>query len=320
MPRLPKSPATNATPVAAPAAGPPTWQRALRKPRFLILLAAPLAIAAAVTSFRHISPILVSRPEYRIHPAEVILPPAPAWIPRNLAEQVFNSSGLGTHLSLLDPTVSERVAAAFHSHPWIERVVSVQKRWPSRIVVDAVYRQPVAMVRGIDGFYPIDHSGILLPARDFSDTDVQQFPVIEQVTSNPLGRLGEPWGDPAVAAAAKLAEVLLQKADEQRNWWQLLNLAAIVVPRNVTLPDSAEELQFELRTKGGSRILWGRSPEARHPGEIDLTRKLQRLRELHSRFGNPDNQQDQWQIDIRSWQGVRRDILSSAPAKDSIKN
>ena len=89
---------------------------------------------------------------------------------------------------------------------------------------------------------------------------------------------------------------------------------------NVTLPDSAEELQFELRTKGGSRILWGRSPEARHPGEIDLTRKLQRLRELHSRFGNPDNQQDQWQIDIRPWQGVRRDILSSAPVKDSAKN
>jgi hypothetical protein len=113
-----------------------------------------------------------------------------------VAGQVFSTTGLGEQLSLLDPTVSERVAAAFHTHPWIERVISVQKRWPARLVVDVIYREPVAMVRGIDGFYPVDRHGILLPARDFNARDVQTFPVIEQVTSAPAGRLGKTWATP----------------------------------------------------------------------------------------------------------------------------
>ncbi|MFM8729417.1 MAG: hypothetical protein ACKON9_30315, partial [Planctomycetaceae bacterium] len=55
----------------------------------------------------------------------------------------------------------------------------------------------------------------------------------------------------SICSFCAAAEVLLQNADKSHIWWQLLNLAAIVVPRNVTLPESTDELQFELRTKGG---------------------------------------------------------------------
>lgn len=305
---------------AAAPASTPLWRRVLFRPKTLVAMAAAAAIGLLVPLGRQITPALASRPEFQLTPATVTLPPAPAWIPQNLAGQVFNTAGLGDTLSLLDPTVCERVAAAFHTHPWIERVVSVQKRWPARIVVDVIYREPVAMVRGIDGFYPVDRHGILLPARDFSALDVQAFPVIEQVTSAPVGRLGEAWGDPAVTAAARLAEVLLQNADQTHNWWQLLNLAAIVVPQNVTLPESADELQFELRTKGGSRILWGRGPDSRNPAELNVTGKLQRLRELHTRYGSPDGKRDQWLIDIRPLQGIDRRMLSASRKTDSSRN
>ena len=32
------------------------------------------------------------------------------------------------------------------------------------------------MVKGVDGYYPIDRHGILLPARDFSDADIENIP------------------------------------------------------------------------------------------------------------------------------------------------
>lgn len=320
MPRSPGSVNTASKPGAATPASTPLWRRVLFRPKTLVCLAVATAVGLLIPLYQRLSPALASRPEFQLTPATVTLPPAPAWIPQNLAGQVFSTTGLGEQLSLLDPSVSERVAAAFHTHPWIERVISVQKRWPARIVVDVIYREPVAMVRGIDGFYPVDRHGILLPARDFNARDVQTFPVIEQVTSAPAGRLGETWGDPAVTAAARLAEVLLQNADESHSWWQLLNLAAIVVPRNVTLPESTDELQFELRTKGGSRILWGREPRTSNPAELNVTGKLQRLRELHTRYGSPDSQRDQWLIDIRPLQGIDRRMLSAARNADSRRN
>lgn len=96
--------------------------------------------------------------------------------------------------------LSERVAAAFYTHPWVQEVRSVRKSYPARIHVDVVYREPVAMVKGVDGDHPIDRS-ILLPARDFSDADIERYPVIERVASVPMGKLGESWGDPAVSGA-----------------------------------------------------------------------------------------------------------------------
>ncbi|MFN9235132.1 MAG: cell division protein FtsQ/DivIB, partial [Planctomyces sp.] len=312
--------APSSKPVASLPTQAPLWRRILFRPRTLALLALITAAGLAMPMLRNVGPALAARPEFQLTPADITLPPAPAWIPRDLANQVFKTAGLGEQLSLLDSAASEKVAAAFHTHPWIERVVTVQKRWPPRIVVEAVYREPVAMVRGVDGFYPVDRHAVLLPARDFSAGDVQKFPVIEQVTTTPAGRLGEAWGDPTVAAAARLAEVLLQKADQSHNWWQLLNLAAIVAPRNVTLPDSTDDLQFELRTRGGSRILWGREPETSNPAELDVTGKLQRLRELHSRYGSPDSLRDQWLIDIRPLQGVDRSILSAQRSSESARN
>jgi hypothetical protein len=320
MPRHTGPSVSTSKPAASLPAQAPLWRRILFRPRILALLTLLTVGGFAAPLLQKVGPALAARPEFQLTPADITLPPAPAWIPRDLAEQVFRTAGLGHSLSLLDATASERVAAAFHTHPWIERVVTVQKRWPARIVVDAIYREPVAMVRGVDGFYPVDRYGILLPARDFSASDVQRFPVIEQVTTAPVGRLGEAWGDPTVAAAARLAEVLLQNADQSHNWWQLLNLAAIIAPRNVTLPDSTDDLQFELRTKGGSRILWGREPDTSNPAELDVTGKLQRLRELHSRYGSPDSLRDQWLIDIRPLQGIDRQILSAQRSTDSVQN
>lgn len=255
-------------------------------------------------------PKLNDRPEYRIGVEQVIISAPPNWIPPDLAQQVFVRAGLEENQSLLDATLSERVAAAFHTHPWVQEVRSVRKTFPARIHVDVVYREPVAMVKGVDGYYPIDRHSILLPARDFSDADIERYPVIERVASVPMGKLGESWGDPAVSGAAELAATLNTKREGRNSWWSELELTAILMPRRVALIEDADELEYELRTKGGSEILWGRSPNSRHPGELAVAQKLQRLSEYQRDYGGFDDAHGPYQIDIRPWQGIDRGILA----------
>ncbi|MEJ7593826.1 MAG: hypothetical protein WKF77_19985 [Planctomycetaceae bacterium] len=255
-------------------------------------------------------PKLHDRPEYRIGAEQVSISTPPNWIPPDLAQQVFVRAGLEESQSLLDATLSERVAAAFHTHPWVQEVRSVRKTYPARIHVDVVYREPVAMVKGVDGYYPIDRHGILLPARDFSDADIERYPVIERVASVPMGKLGESWGDPAVSGAAELAATLNAKRDGKDSWWSELELTAILMPRRVALIEDADELEYELRTKGGSEILWGRGPNSRHPGELAVAQKLQRLSEYQRDYGGFDDAHGPYQIDIRPWQGIDRGILA----------
>ena len=134
--------------------------------------------------------------------------------------------------------------------------------------------------------------------------------MIERVASVPIGKLGESWGDPAVSGAAELAAALNAKRDGKDSWWNELELTAILMPRRVALIEDADKLEFELRTKGGSEILWGRGPSSRHPGELAVAQKLQRLSEYQRDFGGFDDATGPWQIDIRSWHGIDRESLA----------
>lgn len=309
----------------AKAAEPVVVAPPVRKKRSWFFQPKGLMLAAAVGVGLLSLPVLVrrlpslqERPEYLISTAQVTTSPPPQWIPSNLTEQVFQRAGLSDQESLHDSSLSERIAAAFHTHPWIERVVSVRKSYPARVHVEVVYREPVAMVRGIDGHYPVDRKGVLLPARDFSEEDVNRFPVIERVASLPMGKLGESWGDPAVSGAAELAAVLNEEREEGPSWWQELQLASILVPQRVALSDDADELQYELRTVGGSEILWGRGPSARHPGELSVAQKVERLDRFRHDYGGFDDDHGPYVIDIRPWQGIERGILARQPRENSV--
>ncbi|MBL8810217.1 MAG: hypothetical protein JNM43_08575 [Planctomycetaceae bacterium] len=296
----------------------PSIRSRLFRPLPLCVLAGMSLFAVMAPAIRRTIPDLSDRPEYQLSLEKMAITPAPAWIPQDIVEQVFDRAELSARQSLQDDQLTERVAAAFHTHPWIERVVSVRKSWPPRLQVDVIYREPVAMVRGVDGFYPIDRNGILLPSQDFSPADVERYPVIERVASVPLGKLGEAWGDPAVTEAAQIASVLLEKK-EGRSWWQRLELAGIQVPRHVAMLGDADEMEFQLRTQGGSEILWGRSPTSNHPGELTVAQKLQRLEDFQSHYGGLDDEHGPYQIDIRPWQGIQRGLIAREPQKNSLR-
>jgi hypothetical protein len=192
-----------------------------------VLLATAIAL---ILLTKQLIPDLSIRPEYQLSAAQITITTPPRWIPADIRQQICEQAAQAQPLSLLDDSLSERIAAAFHTHPWVLRVIRVQKMWPARVHVELEWRRPVAMVNGIDGFYPVDINGVLLPGRDFAPADLKRFPVIENISSVPLGRVGEAWGDPVVNEAAVLAATLLEAESDQDSWWQRFSLAAIVAP------------------------------------------------------------------------------------------
>lgn len=286
----------------------------------------PLTIAAVLSTVwlcwpmvQQKLPTLDDREEYRIGVDQIVISPAPRWVPVDLVQRVFARADFGDSLSLQDPMVSEKIALAFHTHPWIEQLKRVRKSFPAKITVDVVYREPVAMVQVVGGGYlPIDKFGHLLPDEDFSPADIDRYPIIANVTSIPIRR-GESWGDAAVVGAAELAAVLTKKNDGEQSWWRALELKAILAPQQVAIGKDAANLQYRLVTAGGSQILWGRSPATRHPAELKVGQKLERMAEYHRSYNGFDAAPAPVVIDIRDWQHTRHSPLAKESSDTSFQ-
>ncbi|MEZ6061503.1 MAG: hypothetical protein R3C19_14250 [Planctomycetaceae bacterium] len=296
------------------AASPTMSQRAARwlfRPWRLVVAATVALSLLFWPQFRQKLPKLEGRPEYQVSVEQITVTPPPRWVPPDLVEQVFRRAGLAdAPLSLLDPTLSERIAAAFYTHPWIDDVQRVRKDFPAHVVVEVTYRRPVAMVQAVDGYYPVDALGHVLPPQDFTMADLERYPIIEQVSSVPVGGLGEAWGDPAVTGAAQLADVLISQDSDGRSWWKAMELRAILAPLGAAPNAQPEDLEYQIRTAGGSRVLWGRSPHTQHPGELTVEQKLQRMIAYHRDFGSFDDGPVPQAIDIRHWKATRRERLA----------
>ncbi len=276
------------------------------RPRLLLVLSIAVTTTVFGTRIRNWLPDLSQRDEYRVRTAEITITRRPHWIPHDLVAQVIERSKLPAEMSLLDDSLTQKVAEAFRRHPWVT-AVRVRKSVPGRVEVELTYRQPVAMVQVKSGLYPVDAEGVLLPPGDFAAAEVRQYPVIVNIQSTPQGPAGTEWGDVAVVGAARLAAVLAPH-------WKKFRLAAIHVPRRTKADISIEELVFELLCSGGSRIVWGRAPQSGHPGELSAEQKIGRLKEYLGRYGDFDQPHGPYEIDIRHWQEISRRPLKELSA------
>ncbi len=216
-----------------------------------------------------------TRPEYQAAVEQIQLTPLPAWIHSDVKTEVIRDAGLPVELSILDERLFDRLKQAFALHPWIARVEKVERSYPAHIQVDVVYRRPVAMVEVPGGLLPVDADAILLPTADFSPAEAENYLRIAGAASSPLGPLGTAWADPAIAAAAKLAD-LLQPA------WTDLQLRRIRI-RNLVATGGAQIMFLELGTRSGTTFVWGAAPGSELPQEATAAEKLARLQQLASR-------------------------------------
>jgi len=287
---------------------PPTVALSQRifRPRILIVAAVLALLPVLGPWVLNQLPDIEERAEYQLPFQQIQLePPLPAVLPADFLEQVRHRGQFPDELSLLDDDLPAKLAAAFGSHPWVAEVVSVRNVYPALVTVELTYRRPVALVQVPDGFYAIDQQGVLLPPSDFDAADLQRYLTVTGVQSSPRGAAGRNWGDPAVVAAAELADFIGLR-------WKTLGLAAIAIPKAAVTATEAHDQILELSTTGGSRILWGRAPGTKHPGELTAEQKLGRLEKYLAEFGGFDCPQGPYEIDIRHWQEISRKPLESS--------
>ncbi len=266
-----------------------------------LLLALSCLVAAFVFLPKFVPqlPDLSRNSQYRLATSRIEITPPPHWVPHDLVDQVAKRAGLPTQLSLLDEDLTQRVAQAFEQHPWVKGNVHVRASVPAQLQVDLEYREPVAIVRAKNGSYPIDVEAIVLPAADFSPAQMAKYPVVENVGSQPSGPAGTRWRDVTVQGAARLAALL-------QTHWQEFGLKSIRAPARPQTQVAWDELSFQLGTRGGSRIIWGRPPGSKRPGELPAEKKIERMKYYLRQHGPFDSSLGPCEFDITHWCDISR--------------
>lgn len=226
---------------------------------------------------------------YAVRKEHVSLTPQPPWIRSSVLDQVFDSAKLD-RLSLLDPKTCATIAQAFDASPWVKTTTRVTKEVGGKVLVDVVYRRPLAMVfykLSVDpasqsgaptateqGFFPVDEDGILLPTHDnFGEEDLKQakyFLIYADGATPHASDFGMPFGDQRVTEALKLCTFL----EPVRERLQLHGVIVEQAPR----VSGRSPLVFRLVTAGNKQqIRWGHAPGSEGVGEPTAQQKLQTL-------------------------------------------
>lgn len=204
---------------------------------------------------------------YSLTAEQIQIPARPAWIHTDVKAEVIRDAQL-ERLLLLDPKLTEKISRAFSLHTWVARVKKVRKEYPSRVMVDLEYRQPVGMVEVETegpGLLFVDRDSVLLPSDDFALKQTQNYLRIHAPRASPAGPYGTLWGDVRIAGAAKIAY-------ELRDDWQKTELKRINAKE---MPGG--KVIYELETKEGKTTLWGRAPGDEAEGEPTAEMKRSRL-------------------------------------------
>jgi hypothetical protein len=220
---------------------------------------------------------LTQQAPYRLSVDSVEVTGQPSWIRCDVKAEAVRDASLGNS-SIFDKDLTLRVCRAFEMHPWVARVNRVSKRSPGRLIVELEYRRPVAWVEvppGVlpsneVGLLPIDEGGVLLPPQDFSEARPDDYIRIAVAELTTCGLPGSPWGDPRVAAAARIAAML---ADHS----QRLGLHKILAYYDSANGGTGRRTTYEVTSRRGLRFIWGSAPGQETSGEPAARQKGRRL-------------------------------------------
>lgn len=226
--------------------------------------------------------LVQNHPRYAVDADRIELPSQPNWIAANVKDEVVRDGNLES-LSLLDPQVTVKVAREFALHCWVSHVRRVRKDYSGRVIVDLDYRRPVAMVEvttnGQRGLLPVDGAGVLLPPQDFTPEQTREFLRIAVGDTLPVGSPGTPWGDPAIAEAAAIAETL-------RDAWRGARVYRVLLPPPPPgTRGRSPDRQYRLVTRDGVELIWGHAVGAETGAEAKAVDKAFRLARLAEQPG-----------------------------------
>ena len=262
------------------------------RPVALMVMIAVVFIGLWYAMWREVDQDVLSSGQYWLTQDNVEITPLAEWIHRDIRDEVFRDASLDGPLSIMDEDLAERIAKAFSLHPWIAKVRRVTKYHPARVEVELEYRRPVCMVQVQGGVLPVDVGGVLLPSGDFSPIEAGRYPRLVGVDTVPIGPVGTRWGDASVLGAAEIAAAFGPA-------WQQLSLDCIT-PSTLVEVGHSDDCTYELVTRGGTRIFWGRAPGTDMPGELPAVDKVARLIKHQKEHGTLQGTGGPQRLDIRA--------------------
>ncbi len=282
----------------------PRWMKKLAsyvhgrgRPVALTVLLAAVFLGGWLLVWREVRRQVLSSDGYWITQSDVEITPPPTWVHTDIRAEVFRDASLDDPLSIMDEGLAERLANAFSLHAWISKVRRVSKHYPARVTVELAYRRPVCMVQVTGGLLPVDVEGVLLPSADFSPIEAGRYPRLVGVDTVPIGPAGTRWGDTRVVGGAEIATVLGEA-------WHRLELQQIV-PLNISETGHDQRYTYELFTRKGTRIIWGRSPGNALPGDPPPEQKLARLINYAKKNGTLESPDGRQLLDVSRSQSMR---------------
>ncbi len=141
--------------------------------------------------------------------AMVELANTPGWMDVKLREQL---QGVAGQKISNDPMAGKELAAAylaFSNNPWVDSVNSVRRTASGGIVIEANYREPVAMVEQPTGLRLVDAKGVMLPWEYKHEQQAAVgLPVIKGVKGAQPEADGELWNSPDLLAGLGMVKTM----------------------------------------------------------------------------------------------------------------
>jgi hypothetical protein len=277
------------------------WPRTNLVRGLVLLLGISLFVAAVVLLAQFTRQNIRNWDRYTASFADIACPSPPAEDRDEFLAEVQYLAGMPDGLQVLDESLPAHLAAAFASHPWVERVEQVLITPPHQVEARLSFRTPVlevvpanarsshvasppekgdaaATTAARETAWLVDGEGILLPRRHFRD----DLPLLVS-PRQPTAAAGQRWTDPGVEAAARTA--LYLRGEQTR-----LRLQRFEHTKQGLV----------LSTPAGSRVLWGSAPGQEKRQEAKAAEKLERLLRYCEDHGGLDQPTGKQEHDVRS--------------------
>lgn len=230
---------------------------------------------------------------YRVKESDLRVWKPPIWVSDRFVAEALElraPEARTEELNSLDPNLVDNLLIAFESHPWVEKVESIEIRFPARVDVRLKYKEPVAVIdptpsvaidlsdsttpifnddwqdeqngrNGQNGQgarfgekYVVDANGYRLPDDYFrsNPSAYRDFPIVLGIRSTPVSEFGQ-CGDPLVVEAAAFAKFLAE-----RDVFEKLGINRVIVAKK----KGETKGVYCLKTVGGAAVFWGRFASA----------------------------------------------------------
>lgn len=207
----------------------------------------------------------------------------PPHIPADHFVSILASGRRVEGMKIWDDRLFSTLRTAFLDNPWVEKVLSIQRRFPNIVWVNLSLRRPFSAVAWKGKKYIIDRQGVLLPLKPDTDLGIHLI-TITGVQEPPPSRSGEIWKTKYVEDSLGLMKYITNNMLDKEGFINLLSTVERFecAPANQSITTGKPAITMRLLS--GEAIIWDMYFEEESAfGRPGSAHKLQELKKALKR-------------------------------------